>query len=240
MKIFKIAVFSTILLFSVYASAQDPHTKSGLKMVTVQEVIQVSSYTYLNVLEGNTKKWIAVPTIEAKVGETFYYNGGMEMPQFKSAELNRTFDSVLFVGAITSAEAINLDKGIVSPDAEKSAPAPALTGKKPTLDKLELNINAIDGGIRIAELFENKQQYEGKKVKIIGEVTKFTLAIMGKNWVHFQDGTSFDDAYDLMITSKEEILVGDVVVFEGVIALNKDFGAGYFYKIIMEDAVLVK
>ena len=239
MKIFKIAVFSTILLFSVYASAQDPHTKSGLKMVTVQEVIQVSSYTYLNVLEGNTKKWIAVPTIEAKVGETFYYNGGMEMPQFKSAELDRTFDSVLFVSAITSAEAINLDKGMADTNAEKSAPAS--TGKKPTLDKLELNINAIDGGIRIAELFENKQQYVGKKVKIIGEVTKFTLAIMGKNWVHFQDGTSFDDAYDLMITSKEEIiLVGDVVVFEGVIALNKDFGAGYFYKIIMEDAVLVK
>jgi hypothetical protein len=27
--------------------------------------------------------------------------------------------------------------------------------------------------------------------------------------------------------------------FEGVIALDKDFGVGYFYKVIMEEGVLV-
>ena len=99
-------------------------------------------------------------------------------------------------------------------------------------------MKAIEGGIRIGELFENKQLYAGKKIKIKGEVTKFSMAIMGKNWVHFQDGTSYEGVYDLMITTQENVQVGDVVVFEGVISLDKDFGAGYFYAIILEDAVL--
>ena len=56
---------------SVWMVAQDPHAQSGLKKGNVQEVQQVSSYTYLNVLEEGTRKWLAVPTIETKIGETF-------------------------------------------------------------------------------------------------------------------------------------------------------------------------
>ena len=41
-------------------------------------------------------------------------------------------------------------------------------------------------------------------------------------------------------TPQEILAVGDVVVMEGVIALNKDFGAGYFYKVILEEGVVVK
>ena len=63
---------------------------------------------------------------------------------------------------------------------------------------------------------------------------------MGKNWVHLQDGTNFEGAYDLMITCQDNVAIGNVVIFEGVITLDKDFGAGYFYKVILEDAVLVK
>lgn len=231
-------VFALVLfLFGLHAMAQDPHADSGLKKVIVQEVLQVSSYTYLNVLEAGEKKWIAVPTMEAKIGDVYYYKGGMVMPNFQSTELNRTFDSVLFLGSITSAEAIDADKGLVDPNAPKEDVVPA---KQPTLNQLELSIEAVESGIRIATLFENAQQYAGKSIKVVGEVTKFTANIMGKNWVHFQDGTSYEGAYDLMITSKDYVAVGDVVVFEGVFSLDKDFGAGYFYKMIMEDAVLVK
>ena len=175
--------------------------------------------------------------MEAKLGEVYYYKGGMAMPDFKSTELDRTFDEVIFLGSITNAEAIDPEKGLVDPNAPKEV---VKKGKQPTLAKLELTIEGVEGGIRIAELFENKQNYAGKKIKVIGEVTKFTQAIMGKNWVHFQDGTAFEGAYDLMITTQENLLVGDQVIFEGVVTLDKDFGAGYFYKVIVEDAVLVK
>ena len=237
MKLLQSLLFLTLFMLGVDGTAQNPHADSGLKKVIVQEVLQVSSYTYLNVLEDDKKKWIAVPTIDAKLGEIYYYKGGMAMPNFHSTELNRTFDSVLFLGAITSAEAIDVNSGMVDPDAPKEAAAPT---KQPTLNQLELNIEAVEGSIRIATLFENPQKYAGKQVKVVGEVTKFTANIMGKNWVHFQDGTSHEGAYDLMVTSQEIVSVGDVVVFEGVIALNKDFGAGYFYKVILEEGAIVK
>ena len=238
MKIIKTVLLCSLMILGFSVSAQeDPHVKQGLKKVIVQEVLQVASYTYLNVLEDGTKKWLAVPTMEAKLGEVFYYKGGMAMPDFKSTELDRTFDEVIFLGSITSAEAINLDKGFVDPNAPKEV---VKKGKQPTLAKLELTIEAVDGGTRIANLFENKADFAGKKIKVTGEVTKFSTAIMGKNWVHFQDGTAFEGLYDLMITTQENVQVGDVVTFEGVITLDKDFGAGYFYKVIVEDAVLVK
>ncbi|MDF1518204.1 MAG: hypothetical protein P1P79_09685 [Lutibacter sp.] len=227
-----------LFLIGFMGMAQNPHTKTGLKKVIVQEVLQVESYTYLNVLEDGVKKWLAVPSMEANLGEVYYYKGGMEMPDFKSNELDRTFDVVIFLGSITNADAIDPEKGMVDPNAVINEPA--ANAKQPTLDKLELTIEAVDGGIRIADLFENKQNFEGKKIKVNGEITKFSSGIMGKNWVHFQDGTSFEGSYDLMITCQENALVGDVVVFEGVIALDKDFGGGYFYKVIMEDATVVK
>jgi len=235
---FKKILLTGLLLIGSYVYAQDPHAESGLKKVIVQEVIQVTSYTYLNVLEDGVKKWIAVPTMEAKLGEIYYYKGGVEMPNFESKELYKKFESVLFLGAITNANSVDSVNGIVDPNAPKDEPIS--NAKQPTRDKLELNIEGIDGGIRIEELFKNKQQYAGKKIKIKGEVTKFSSAIMGKNWVHFQDGTAFEGAYDLMITSQENVMVGDVVVFEGLITLDKNFGAGYFYKVIMEEAVIIK
>jgi hypothetical protein len=238
MKLLKTVIVFAILLFGINATAQDPHADSGLKKVIVQEVLQVSSYTYLNVLENGVKKWIAVPTMEAKLGEIYYYTSGVEMRDFESKELDRTFESVLFLGYITPADSIDPESGIVDPNAKKEKPV--TNAKQPTRDKLELNIDGVEGGIRIEEVFKNAQQYAGKKVKIIGEVTKFNKAIMGKNWVHFQDGTTFEGAYDLMITTQENLAVGDVVVFEGVIALDKDFGAGYFYKVILEEGAVVK
>ena len=146
MKLLQSVLALMVFLFGINATAQDPHTDSGLRKCIVQEVLQVSSYTYLNVLEDGEKKWIAVPTIDAKLGEIYYYKGGMAMPNFQSTELNRTFDSVLFLGSITSAEAIDVNSGMADPDAPKEDVVPA---KQPTLNQLELNIEAVEGGIPI-------------------------------------------------------------------------------------------
>jgi len=63
---------------------------------------------------------------------------------------------------------------------------------------------------------------------------------MGRNWVHIQDGTSAGKYFDLTITTQDVVETGDVVVFSGKVVLNKDFGAGYQYDLIMEEAVLAK
>ncbi|MEL4455105.1 hypothetical protein [Lutimonas vermicola] len=226
-----------LLLFSIHVLAQDPHSESGLKKVIVQEILQVESYTYLNVLEEGAKKWLAVPKMEADLGGVYYIKEGMEMRDFESKELERKFDTIYFLRYITNADFAVAEEGLADPNAVSLDKASA---KQPTLDQLNLVMDSVAGGVRIGDLFKNKDLYAGKKIKIKGEVTKFSPQIMAKNWVHFQDGTNFEGAYDLMVTTQETLKVGDQVVFEGVISLDQDFGAGYAYKVIMEEAVVVK
>ena len=62
---------------------------------------------------------------------------------------------------------------------------------------------------------------------------------MYKNWIHLQDGTESGGKYDFTITTKETVNTGDTITIKGKITLDKDFGYGYKYDIIMEEAVLI-
>jgi hypothetical protein len=94
--------------------------------------------------------------------------------------------------------------------------------------------------VKLSELFANKANYAGKKVKITGQVIKFSPEIMNKNWVHLQDGTESNGSFDLTVTTMETVAVGAVVTFEGVLAVEKDFGYGYKYDVLLEEAKAVK
>ena len=63
---------------------------------------------------------------------------------------------------------------------------------------------------------------------------------MAMHWVHLKDGTGEEGTDDLTITTDETVIVGQVVTFEGTIVLNKDFGAGYKYDVIMQQAKKVE
>ena len=203
----------------------------GVHKVKLTEALQTNNYTYLLVEENGKEQWLAVPKMEAEVGEFYYYKGGMEMRNFTSKELDRVFESVMFLGKVST-----------SPDLEEKQDIPATTHsamvKKDT--KAKLDISPAEGGLTISELFANKEKYEGKTVKIKGQVTKFNAQIMGKNWIHIQDGTEYGGLFDLTATSALEVIVGDIVSLEGKVALNKDFGYGYKYDIILEQVVLAK
>ena len=203
---------------------------SSNQEVIVKEVIQVNGYTYLRVAENKIELWLATPPVNAKVGEKYYYEGGFEMKNFKSKELNRTFESILFLDGI-SAEPIE-------PKNSHAMISPGATTVKE--GKKDINITPIEGGITIAELYSNKSSYSGKVVKVKGLVTKFSPEILETNWIHIQDGTEHEGYFDLTITSKENINPGDITVFEGRIVLDKDLGYGYFFEILMEDAGIVK
>jgi len=107
---------------------------------------------------------------------------------------------------------------------------------KAVVERLEISLERADGGITIGELFSNRQSYANKTVRIRGQVTKVNRAIMGKNWVHVQDGTSDAGDYDLTITTIDDAKPGETVTFAGKIVLNKDFGSGYAYDVLMEEA----
>ncbi len=92
--------------------------------------------------------------------------------------------------------------------------------------------------LKIKELVENMEKYADQIVQLSGTVTKVNANIMGKNWVHLQDGSK--DDYDMVITTTEDIYPEDEVTMQGKVTLDKDFGGGYIYEIIVEEGVIVK
>jgi hypothetical protein len=165
--------------------------------------------------------WVAVTKREIAVGDTVFFSDALEMKNFTSKDLQRTFETIYFTG---------------SPPAAADKPAGTSPHAKAAAEKLEISIEPADGGISIAELFANRESYANKTVRIRGQVTKVNRAIMGKNWVHLQDGTGDSENYDLTITTVEDAAPGEVVTFAGTIVLNKDFGSGYAYEVLMEEA----
>jgi len=208
---------------------------AGVHKVVCQEVLQTTEYTYLRVKEDDIENWLAVPSMDAKVGSTYYYENGMDMVDFKSKELNRTFAKVIFLESVSNEPIVPGQKKEKQNEMNNS-----MQPTKPKLEQKEVKVEAAAGGITVAELFKNKKNYNGKTVKVKGEVVKFSQAIMSKNWIHLQDGTKDGQDFDLTITTDLEVKVGDVITVEGKVALDKDFGYGYFYKVIVEEGKIVK
>lgn len=195
--------------------------------VVVEEVLNTTKYSYLYVKEGeeDEKFWIAISKREVTVGETYYYKGGLLKKNFYSQEYDRTFEKVYLVGNLWQKKASNA-----------STPVPKSNHENHTVDLTVGDITPAAGAIQLSELFNNKAKYNGQTVKISGKVVKVNPMIMKRNWLHLKDSSG--DEYDLTVTTTESIPLGAVLTLEGTIALDKDFGAGYRYDIIMEGAVL--
>jgi hypothetical protein len=217
--------------------------KNGIHTAVVQEVLQAGQYTYLKVKEGDEELWIAVNAFQAEVGKTYYYKDGMEMKNFQSKELNRDFPIVYFINEISTDSEMKAGSKMMSAGHEQmehgdmGGQTPA-QGVKPVIEKQDVKVSPAAGGITVADLFSKKEKYSGKNVKIKGKVVKFNPEIMGKNWIHIQDGTESNGDFDLTVTSSSIVKIGDVITVEGKVSLDKDFGAGYFYKVIVEDATI--
>ncbi len=236
-------IFGFFAIIPVCKSSPFPDGKHiGNHKIVVTEVIQTTSYTYLHVKENDSLKWLAVPLMKANTGETYYYSEGLPMKQFESKELHRTFDEVLFLGGV-SPEPItgNNPKSAAenghAQNAQAASSQPYVRKATPEVKK-NIKIDAPKDCITISELFSKKEAYSGKVIKIKGQVTKYSPEIMNKNWIHLQDGTENNEKYDLVITSSGTVKVGDIVTFEGKITLNKDFGYGYSFEVMMEEAAI--
>jgi len=150
------------------------------------------------------------------------------MKNFESKDLKRTFDSVLFV------------EGLIDPNATAVSEPTSTPVKVVSSTALSKGITLAKGGISLFDLFSTRDQLEGKTVILTGKVVKFMPQIMKKNWVHLQDGSSFNGFNDITITTLEKLKVDDIVSLKGTVVLNKDLGSGYKYDVLVEDAVLVK
>jgi hypothetical protein len=231
-------IFITALLVTIFScnsnsSSGDANLLPNARKVKAEEVIQGTRYTYVRVSSDGNDYWIAINKADVKEGGTYYWSAGTEMNNFTSKELQRTFPSIFFVQDFT-------DQPITATSGPQQMTSSPMAGKVQAPEYQGIVVPKAPGGITIADLYGKKDSYNGKSVKICGKVVKYSGGIMNKNWVHIQDGTRAGDKFDLAVTTQDSVKVGDVVIFEGVIALNKDVGAGYFYDVIMENAGVKK
>ncbi len=199
----------------------------------VVETMDAAGYTYVNVDTGSEKIWAAAPQFAVKVGDEVVVPEGMPMPNYHSKTLERTFDMVYFVPSV-------LVGGTTQLAGSTPAGQPQMNGSSKTVvEKTDVDLSGIkpaDGGQTVADVFAKKTELAGKPVKVRGKVVKFSPAIMGKNWIHLQDGTGDAGSNDLVVTTNIAANVGDTIVISGVLTIDKDFGYGYKYAVLVEDA----
>jgi hypothetical protein len=164
--------------------------------------------------------------MKAEKDEILYYSQGMEMKDFHSEALNRTFPSVYFVQDISP----NLQPGKILTSVHQQVNSS---------QREKISVEPLGDGRTIAQIYSHKDELSGKMVKIRGKVVKYNPGIMSRNWIHIQDGTESNGNFDLLITSKDDTALGQIVIVEGKVVLNKDFGAGYSYNVLVEDAKIL-
>jgi|GEM_PF-1765980 len=124
-----------------------------------------------------------------------------------------------------------------APAAEMPAPPPHPIPSAPS-ETVDLSgITRAEGGKTVEEVFAGKDALAGETIVLRGKVVKTNAGIMGRNWLHIRDGSGAEGTNDLTVTTIDVLPnVGDTVLVTGLLEVNKDFGMGYQYEVIIEEA----
>ena len=208
-------------------------------MGTVLESKDVSQYTYLRLSTDNGETWAAVYRAPVAVGSKVTVEHATALHSFHSRELGRDFETIWF-GTLPGHETAPAANG--SSTSPSSAPSPSNSASAPAIASGSLP--HVAGATTIADLAKRAPALEGKQVSVVGTVVKVNEGIMGRNWIHLQDGTgsAANKTNDLLVTTDGDkgakATLGAVIVATGTVKTKQDFGAGYAYDFMVEQASL--
>lgn len=231
---FSFTITNAGIINSAYAEQKNTEEKQQTTSKRIHgkvtDIIKTAGYTYAEVDTGKKKVWAAGPVTPLKAGDMIAFSTRMPMKNFHSKSLKRDFPIIYFVARFITDEAASKNKVAVTASPHNKI-------KKKQATKPVKGINKVKGGNTIAEIYARKQKLKGKTIRVRGQVTKFTAEVMGKNWLHIRDSSTLDD---LTVTTDSMVAIDDVVILEGKLVLDKDYGYGYFYPVIMEDTRITK
>ncbi len=186
----------------------------------VLEVRDVASYTYLRLKTANGETWAAVSSTPVRKGVQVTIENAMTMNNFESKSLKKTFKTIVFG---------NLAGG-VAPHAVNVADVSDIPVAK------AIGENAYT----VTEIVSKAAELKDTPVLLRGKIVKYNPGIMGKNWLHLRDGTGSEvnETNDVLVTTASQAKLGDIVTVKGLVHTDKDFGAGYSYKVLIEEATL--
>ena len=201
----------------------------------VLEVKEVESYTYLRLKTKDGETWAAVGKAKVKTGAKVTIENVTVMSNFESKSLKKTFPTIMFgnlAGSGASAQTIGGAMG---------KPHPSIAKPSDTQNVVVPKASGANART-VAEILTKTAELKDKPVVVSGKVVKYNPGILGKNWIHLRDGSgsSADNTNDIIVTTSSETQVGNVITVKGVVRTDKDLGAGYSYKVLIEDATLQK
>ncbi len=206
-----------------------PGVEKELHTVVALEALPTSKYVYVRVKEGAEEFWVAAMKQEVAIGRSYFYRGGLLKTDFHSTEYDRTFDKVYLISQLVLSDHGNAGGGLNMPTTTPQH-AHALDGAS----------TPVDGAlpVKIAALVADPKKFAGKAVRVTGKVTKVNPNIMGRNWIHLKDGAS--DGKEVVVTTALSLTVGSSVTMVGTVVLDKDFGSGYTYDILLEGGTVIE
>jgi hypothetical protein len=207
----------------------------GMIRGTVLETMNSGGYTYVFIETDQDRRWVAARQTVVTVGDVVQTLHGMPMSAFTSKTLNRTFDVVYFVDVVHNLSA----PALAQEPAVSTLPAGhPETNEASAAEVVDNNVAELKSGQNIAYVYANKDALADQQISLRGKVVKYNAGILGWNFIHIQDGSGdvADGSNDLTVTSKATTAVGETVVITGTIILNKDFGYGYSFAVMMEGA----
>ena len=230
------------------------HESSNQLSGKVLESMNSGGYSYINLeKKSGGKVWIAVPETKITVGEQMSFKEGLVMTNFQSKTLKRSFDSIIFSNGI-----ITQSKAEVAKTPPKNLAVPpistsedpnnkkkqAISSKSAVASKEKISVAKAKGpnAYTVEEVFKKSAKLNTSKISVHGKVVKASTGIMKRTWLHIQDGTGSQakGTHNLVCTTTGTANVGDTITVKGTLAKDRDFGSGYRYKVILEDAVITK
>lgn len=231
MKALLVICMLVVATFGGAAGTAAPATPAGTVSGVVLEVQEAGSFTYLRLKTKDGETWAAVGKAPVNKGATVTIENAMFLTDFESKALKRKFDRIV-LGSLAGAGTTGQTPG---PD---KAATHAGVGK--TADTSDIRVPKASGADArtVAEIVTKRGDLKGKPVVVRGKVVKYNPGIMGKNWIHLRDGSgsAADGTNDLLVTSVSEVKLGDVVTMKGIVRTDQDFGSGYRYPVVVENA----
>lgn len=234
-RLFALAAISAALgAFSIPVHAGPPLKGEVL------EVREAPPYTYLRLKTEAGETWAAVTAVPVKKGAQVTVVNTLVMQDFESKALKRKFDKVVFgtLGDPNAPAAAAAPTQASPHGAGGMMPAPkagvATVGKVAKASGSDART--------VEEVIAGKTGLKDKSVSVRAQVVRVNNGIMGKNWIHVQDGSGKAAAgtHDILVTSKDTVAVGDIVTVKGTVRTEVKIGQGYDYAVLIEDASIRK
>lgn len=223
-----------LLFFSSMSPAFDPSSGTG----TVAETMDSAGYTYIQLAEDG--RWIAGPPTKVSVGDKVMYSSAVEMGEFYSRTLERAFQQIMFAQHL---EVLKPTEGGEHADTTMNTMIAKQLGIEKSADAATPGageIPRLEGALTVDAIVAGSQALNGQQVTLSAKVIKVSKNILGKNWITLEDGTGEAPDNKLIATSSELVDIGDVVTVEGTVHADVDIGAGYKYKVVLEEASFSK